>query len=220
MLVMRTWYIPDATDVPGSIMWSGSTAGPQAPPGMYQVRITSKGKTFAQPFEIRKDPRVAATDADFKEQFDFLIKVRDKVSEAHEAVIAIRDIRSQTADLIKKLEKHPAKDSVSNAAKKMNDKLKIVEEEIIQVKIKAGQDALNYPIKLNDKLAGLSGVAGGADAKPTKQTYDVYADLAGKIDSLLVKYKAAVGPDLAAFNTLVRSLDVPAVLLKPAEKKN
>ena len=118
------------------------------------------------------------------------------------------------------MEKHPAKDSVSNVAKKMNDKLKAVEEEIIQVKIKAGQDALNYPIKLNDKIAGLSGVAGGADAKPTKQTYDVYADLAGKIDSLLVKYKAAVGTDLVAFNTLVRSLDVPAIILKQVEKKN
>jgi photosystem II stability/assembly factor-like uncharacterized protein len=210
---------PDATELPGAIMWSGSTSGPQAVPGTYQVRLSVGKKMWTQPFEIRKDPRVAATDADLRKQFDFLMKVRDKVSEAHEAVIAIRAIRAQTGDLVKRLEKHPMKDSVANAAKKLNDKLKTVEEEIVQVKIKAGQDALNYPIKLNDKIATLSGVAASADARPTKQTYDVYAELSGKLDGLLATYRDGATADLAAFNALVKSLDIPAVILKPSEKK-
>lgn len=211
---------PDAVEVPGAIMWGGSTSGPQAVPGTYQVRLTVGRKNWTRSFEIRKDPRIATTDAEFREQFDFLIKVRDKVSEAHEAVNMIRNIRAQTNDLVKRLEKHPSKDSVANAAKKLNERLKAVEEEIVQVKIKSGQDALNYPIKLNDKIATLTGVASGADARPTKQTYAVYEELSVKLDALLATYKSAMTADLSGFNSLVRSLDIPAVILKPSEKKN
>jgi hypothetical protein len=103
-------------------------------------------RSWTQPFEIRKDPRVAATAEELREQFNFLIAIRDTVSAAHRAVNLIRDIRKQTEDLVKRLDKHPRKDTIAGAAKRVNEQLKAVEEEIIQVKIKSGQDALNYPI--------------------------------------------------------------------------
>lgn len=209
----------DATKVPGAIMWGGSVEGPGAMPGAYQVRLTVGGKSQTQEFDILKDPRIATTPEEFKQQFDFLITVRDKVSEAHAAVNAIRDIRKQTDDLIKRLEKEPQKDTVQATAKKLNEKLKGIEEAIVQVKIKSGQDALNYPIKLNDKIATLSGVASSADTPPTKQTYDVYTFLTTKLDGLIAKYNDIVAGDLVAFNALVKALEVPAVILKPAEKK-
>jgi alanyl-tRNA synthetase len=188
-------------------------------PGLYQVRLKVGAKTLTQSFEIRKDPRVATTDLEFKEQFDFLIKIRDKVSEAHEAVNTIRDIRKQTDDLVKRMDKHPSKDSVANSAKRMNDKLKKIEEEIIQVKIKSGQDALNYPIKLNDKIASISGVVASADTRPTAQARKAYDELTEKLDAQLSAYKRIIGEDFANFNATVKSLDVPAVILKPAGGK-
>ena len=142
--------------------------------GIYEVRLTVGGKSWSEKFEYRKDPRVATSQADFQEQFDFLMKVRDRVSDAHEAVLAIREVRSQTEDLVKRLEKHASKQTVADSAKSINDRLKIIEEEIIQVKIKAGQDAQNYPIKLNNKIAGLTGVVSSADTRPTKQARDVF----------------------------------------------
>jgi len=210
---------PDATKVPGAIMWGGTTQGPLVMPGTYQVRLNAGGKTLTQSFEIRKDPRVHTTPEEFKEQFDFLMKIRDKVSEIHEAVNTIRDIRKQTDDLVKRLEKHPSKDSVANSAKRMNDKLKKIEEEMIQVKIKSGQDALNYPIKLNDKIASISGVVASADARPTAQAHKVYDDLTAKLESQLSAYKQILEADFSAFNATVKTLDVPAVILKPAGGK-
>jgi photosystem II stability/assembly factor-like uncharacterized protein len=209
----------DAVKVPGAIMWSGSVSGPEAIPGKYQVRLKIGEKSWTQPFEIRKDPRVKTTQEEFKEQFDLLIKIRDKVSEAHRAVNTIRDIRKQTEDLLSRLEKHPSKDTVSAVSRKLNEELKKVEEEIIQVKIKSGQDALNYPIKLNDKIATLSGVVASADARPTKQAYDVFAELSGKLDVQLSKFKLLVEKDLAAFNMLVKTLEIPAVIVKQEEKR-
>jgi hypothetical protein len=208
---------PDAVKVPGAIMWSGSTEGPEAIPGKYQVRLRIGDKNWIQPFEIRKDPRVQTSQEDFKEQFDFLIKIRDKVSEAHRAVNTIRDIRKQTEALVARLEKHPGKDTVASVSKKLNEQLKAVEEEIIQVKIKSGQDALNYPIKLNDKIATLSNVVASADTRPTKQSYDVFTELSSKLGPHLAKFKQLVEKDLSNFNLLVRSLEIPAVIVKPVE---
>jgi phenylalanyl-tRNA synthetase alpha subunit len=163
---------------------------------------------------------VRTTPEEFKEQFDFLIRIRDKVSEADRAVNTIRDIRKQTEDLVARLEKHPNKDTIANASKKLNEKLKAVEEEIIQVKIKSGQDALNYPIKLNDKIATLSGVVASADTRPTKQSYDVFNELSGQLDVQLAKFKDLVDRDLVGFNMLVKSLEIPAVIVKPAERED
>jgi hypothetical protein len=101
----------------------------------------------------------------------------------------------------------------------MNDKLKKIEEEMIQVKIKSGQDALNYPIKLNDKIASISGVVASADARPTAQAHKVYDDLTAKLESQLSAYKQILEADFSAFNATVKTLDVPAVILKPAGGK-
>jgi hypothetical protein len=209
---------PDAKNVPGAVFWGGSLDGPQAVPGVYTARLSIGGKKYERSFTIEKDPRLTTTPEDFKEQFNFLIKIRDKVTEAHEAVKMIRDIRRQTTDLVSRLDKHPAKDSVRNAAKRINDKLKSVEEEIMQVKLKSNEDALNYPIKLNDKIATLSGVVGSADAKPTKQSYDVFAELSGKLEKQLEKYRTSLKNDLPEFNKIVKQLDIPAVILKPESK--
>ncbi|MBI5216910.1 MAG: glycosyl hydrolase [Ignavibacteriae bacterium] len=215
---------PDASKVPGAIFWGGTTEGPQAVPGTYSIRMSINGdsahgkRSWVQSFEIRKDPRILTTQGQFKEQFDFLIRIRDKVTEAHDAVNAIRDIRNQTNDLVKRLEKHAKKDTISSLAKKLNDSLKSVEEEIIQTKIKAGQDALNYPIKLNNKIAALVDVVASADTKPTQQSYDVFNELSGRLDGFILRYKKIVDKDLAEFNKTVRELDVPAVIIKQKEK--
>ena len=209
---------PDATDVPGAIMWGGTTRGPGAVPGTYEVRLRVGGKTWSEKFEYLKEPRVKTSQADFQEQFDFLITIRDRVSDAHEAVLAIREIRSQTDDLVKRLEKHASKQAIADSAKSLNDRLTKIEAEIIQVKIKAGQDALNYPIKLNNKIAGLTGVVSSADARPTKQSRDVFDELSGRLEGQLAQFRKIRDIELPAFNALVKSLEVPAVILKPVER--
>ena len=93
------------------------------------------------------------------------------------------------------------------------------EEEIVQVKIKSGQDALNYPIKLNNKIAALAGVVGSSDAKPTQQSYDVFNELAGKLNDQLTKLKKILDTDLVAFNKTVKELDIPAVIVKSEKNK-
>lgn len=208
----------DATNVPGAIFWAGNIRGPLVPPGMYAVRLIVGQDTLKQSFELKKDPRLETSQAEFQEQFDLALKIRDKLSVTHEAINTIRDIKKQAEDVAKKSEGHPSKAALTDASKKLNQKLSAVEEELIQVKIKSNQDALNYPIKLNNKLAALAGSVGSADTKPTKQQYDVFNDLSAKVDVQLAKLKDILASDVPAFNKLVKDQDIPAVILKPERR--
>ncbi|MBI4429083.1 MAG: glycosyl hydrolase [Ignavibacteriales bacterium] len=206
--------VTDATAVPGAIFWAGNVRGPVVPPGMYTVRLISGKDTLGQSFELKKDPRLETTQAEFEEQFTLTMKIRDKLSATHEAINTIREVKKQAEDLTKKSANHSSKTTVADAAKKLNEKLSAIEEELIQVKIKSNQDALNYPIKLNNKLAALGGSVGSADTKPTKQHQEVFADLSAKIDLHLAGLKAVLASDVPAFNKLIREQDIPAVILK------
>ncbi|MFI5251358.1 MAG: glycosyl hydrolase [Bacteroidota bacterium] len=212
-------HYPKATDVKGAIFWGGTTEGPLGIPGKYQVRLISGKDSMSQEFVIKKDPRVQTSPSDFKEQFDFLIKIRDKISEAHLAVNTIRDIRRQSNDLVSRLDKNPSKKIIQDSAKSLNDKLSKIENEIIQTKLKSGEDALNYPIKLNNKIAVIADVVSSADTKPTRQSYDVFNELSEKLDKQLTKYNKILTDDIPAFEMLVKNLNIPVIILKPADKK-
>ncbi|HEX8456867.1 MAG TPA: hypothetical protein VF656_06075 [Pyrinomonadaceae bacterium] len=205
----------DAVRFPGMILWAGSVAGPRIVPGRYQVRLTADGKTYTETFEVRKDPRLSTTDADFARQLDLQLKIRDKLTDTHNAIISIREARTQINDLLKRVQGQPNFKAISDAAKTLSGKLTAVEEELYQTKNQSSQDPLNFPIRLNNKLAALGGVVSSADSAPTEQSYAVYEDLTAKIDAQLQRLDAVMKTDLPAFNALVREQNIPAVIIKP-----
>jgi hypothetical protein len=205
---------PDATRFPGMILWSGNTSGPQAAPGSYQVKLTVDGKTMTETFEVKKDPRVSTTQEEFQKQFDLLTKIRDKFSETSEAIIAIRDVRKQAQDYAARVKDQPNSQPITDAVKALSAKLTAIEEELYQTKNQSNQDPLNFPIRLNNKLAALAGSIAGADAQPTDQQVVVYEDLTGRINAQLEKLKQVMATDVPAFNKLVRDQNVPAVWVK------
>ncbi len=210
----------DATRFPGMILWAGETRGPRAVPGAYQVKLTVDGKTSAQSFEVKKDPRVEATGAELAKQFDLLMKIRDKFSETSDAILQIRDVRKQVDDITNRVKNQPAGRGVADAAKSLKDKLASVEEELYQTKNRSSQDPLNYPIRLNNKLAALAGVVAASDAPPTEQSYAVYEELVARINAQLQKLGEIMRSDLPAFNKLVRDQDIPAVIVKAKASVN
>src|SRR5262249_56975560 len=128
-------------------------------------------------------------------------KIRDKLTETHDAIAKLRDVRDQLKAVSERSKAASPRDSgVAVAARTLSDKLTKVEEALYQTKNKSSQDPLNYPIRLNNKLSQLSGVVGSADAPPTDQTVVVYNEVAGKIDVELAKLKSLLGEDLVAFN--------------------
>ena len=163
---------PAATSFAGMILWGANKYnGPLAVPGMYHVRLTAAGKTSTQPFEIKLDPRIKdVTNADLIEKFDLAMQIKNEVSKANEAVIKIRGIKEKMA-----------KTNTSENDKLFVEQLSIIEGNLYQVKNQSSQDPLNFPIKLNNKLASLQRVVESGEYKPTAGSYKVFKELKGEL---------------------------------------
>jgi len=205
---------PDAVRFPGMILWAGETRGPKLPPGPYQVKLTADGKTQTQNFDIKADPRLTTTPADYAKQLELGLKIRDKLSETHNAIIQIRDVRKQIEDLLKRVAGQPNFKVINDAGTALNKNLTAIEEALYQTKNQSNQDPLNFPIRLNNKLAALGGVVGSVESAPTAQSYAVYDEVVGQIDAQLQKLAQVMRTDVPAFNQLVRDQNIPAVVVK------
>jgi len=210
---------PAAAKFPGMVLWSGDPVQPLALPGRYQVRLTAAGETLTQPFEIHKDPRSTSTQADLEAQSQFLQEIRDKLTETHDAIRRIRDVRAQLKDVEKRLAKDDAQKPVVTAAKDLDKKMTEVEEALYQTRNRSSEDPLNFPIKLDDKLNSVADSASLGDYRPTAQAVAVKNQVATAIDAQLAKLRQIWETDLVRFNGLAKEKSVPAVILPPARLK-
>ncbi len=205
---------PDAATFQGLIMWAGSVTGPVAPPGRFQVRLTAGGRSQTRDFAFVPDPRVRTTPQDYAAQFDLLIRIRDRLSDANNAVTRIRDLKGQLEQVGTRLDGVANAAAIRGQADSLRRRLTAIEEEIYQTRNRSSQDPLNYPIRLNNRIAALSGVVAGGDARPTDQAVAVFDELSGLLQVQLDRLRAVVETDVPAFNALVREANVPALVVR------
>jgi len=203
---------PDPRKVEGYVASEGAMSGPVVAPGTYQVRLTVGDQSLVETFEVQQDPRISATNEDLEAQLALHLKIRDKLSETHDAINTLRNVRQQIDDWQKRAQEQPIQEALTRAGKSAKEKLKAIEDELIQSKAKTRQDTLNYPARLNGKLAGLAAVVASAQAAPTKQSYDVFDDLCQRIDAQLHQLQEVLDTDVATFNSLLREHNVPGVI--------
>lgn len=197
-----TWDMryPGSTVFDGMIIWSARPQrGPMAPIGEYLVELEALGSNPKTSFELEMDPNLEGVSAaDIQEQFDLAIQIRDKVSAANEAVILIREIKSQAGGI---------EESASNRIKKKLDellsKLQVVEEDLYQVRNQSGQDPLNFPIKLNNRLASLQRSVESGQAKPTDAAYVVFEELSLELEGHLKKLDEILQNELKDLNEML-----------------
>lgn len=204
----------DAKSFKGMIMWAGSTRGPRAVPGTYKVKFTVGDQVQEQEFEILPDPRSSSSIADMQEQFDFMIAVRDKLTETHDAIIDIRKVRGQLGQLKDRIADAEDMDDVMDKMKQINKDMKAVEEALYQTKNRSRQDPLNFPIKLNNKLAHVGALNSRGDFKPTEQSKEFFQEVSGNINEQLDKWKNIREKDIPELNNMVKQKSVDAINIK------
>ncbi len=206
---------PDAAKIEGEggtwEAFENQLVGPQVAPGTYRARLTVGAQTLETSFEIQKDPRVTTSQADLEAQFALALRVQEKLTETHETINAIRALKKQLDLWDARAKEQGGQSRLLAASAGLRRRASAIEEELVQVKAKSRQDTLNYPAKLNAKIAGLLGAIGGADYAPTQGMRDVYDDLARRADAQLKKWQAIVASEIPAFDRMVRSSSIPAV---------
>ncbi|MDT0606273.1 VPS10 domain-containing protein [Croceitalea rosinachiae] len=200
-----------ATEFEGMIIWSARpTRGPKAPLGDYKVRMRTEGYEKTYPFSVLIDPNLKGiTKEDLDKQFALANKIMQKTTAANEAVIQIREIKSA---IKAGQEKIPANTFNNKIAPFLKD-ISAVEEELYQVKNQSGQDPLNFPIKLNNRLASLRRSLESGDAKPTDGAYKVFKELSAELETHLGNLSAVLKKDLPEVNTILEANGVATVKL-------
>jgi photosystem II stability/assembly factor-like uncharacterized protein len=206
---------PDAAKIEGEggtwDAFEAQLAGPQVPPGPYRVRLKVAGETLEAPFVIEKDPRIATTQEDLETQTALALSVNRKLDETHRTINAIRRLKTQLDAWEARAKEQTGQARLARAAASLRQKASAIESELVQVKAKSRQDTLNYPAKLNAKIASLVAYIGGADYAPTKGMRDVFDDVSRRVNAQIAKWDTLAKGDVAAFDKLVRSSGVPAV---------
>jgi hypothetical protein len=199
-------YAPPVS-FPGMILWGGSQTGPEAAPGRYTVRLTADERAVTQSFVVKRHPLHEATDADLEAQTVLGLAIRDKVNEANSAVIKIRDLKKQVADRLGK----SSDAKLKLLGDSLTAKLSAVEEEIYQVRNQSGQDPLNFPIKLNNRLASIMGVVTRGDTRPTGNAAPIFIDLKTELKVQTDRMQQVLDKDLTALNAELKRLGLEPI---------
>ncbi len=201
-------YHADAAGPPGS-------AAMVATPGSYRVLLVVDGQSYEQPFEVLKDPRIEATQEDLEEQYALMVRIRAKLAETVGAIGRLREVRRQVEMWDAWAKEHSASGRIAEAAHEMRQQLDAVEAELTTEHL---PNRVNLPpARLDAKLAGVSFVVATAKGRPTRQSYDVFEDVAERIDGQLSTLGEIIGKQVPAFIAAIREAGVP--LVSPSRKR-
>ncbi len=194
---------------------------PIIPPGSYRVRLEVGDEACEELFQVLLDPRVTATQEGLERQHTLLIAIRDKVSESSEAVGTVRNIISQIEQWTERSMGRTGREILMEAVEGLRGKLSVIEDELL-----LGSGGLDSPMRgafyargLRSRLASLGDTVGMADGAPTQQSYGVFDDLSSQIDSQLDALQSILDDDAEAFNSIIRELDLPPLLLGKPEQE-
>ncbi|MDB4874782.1 MAG: repeat-containing glycosyl hydrolase [Gemmatimonadetes bacterium] len=202
---------PDTREVKDVINDEGSTRGPFVAPGNYTARITAGGRTLSRPFVVRGDPRLTTTQADYDRQLVLALQVQTKTNELSDAVQRILDVEHALDERTTAAKGQAYAKRVTDAAKPLRTRLEAIRDSLVEIHSHADQITLHYPVRYYNMLLSLAGMVQSADAAPTAQEGAIYRDIAPKVDQNIGRLRAIESNELAAFNALLKELNVPGV---------
>ena len=201
---------PPAT-FPGMILWGVRTMAPTVPPGTYTARLTADGRSETTEVEVRRHPWITdVTEEDLVAQYEFGVQIRDKVHEANSAVIAIRNVKTQLDERLEASDD----EQLAEAGEGLEESASAVEADIYQVRNQSNQDPLNFPIRVNNRLANLLSMSEQGDGRPGSGMYAVYEIMVERLEGHLTRLQAVWENDLAEVNAELRRLGMDGIVLE------
>lgn len=193
------------------LLFGAPNGGARVSPGTYQVRLTAGGMTKTQPLEVRLDPRVEATPAQVAERDSVANVLVGRISEMHEAVNRVRDIKSQVQGFVTRTKDADSAKAIATAGGAIVKKVDTLDPRLT-TKAQNGQDIINYANGLNGQFGFLLGQVEG-NPMLTQGSKERVLELEQLWRALRTEVDA-VEADVEAFNRLLQSAGVPGVIGK------
>ena len=192
----------------------GTLAGPRAVPGEYTVRLIVGRDTMTRPLTIVEDPRIQVTTADLQKSFDLALRVRDKITEISESFNRIEELQEQIDNRVGQTKDQAYATALKAATKPVREKLERVRTELVDWYNHADQATLHFPVKLYNIMLTISDQVQSADAAPTKQHGEMFADFGGRVDVQVAQLREIEARELAALNRQLADWGVPPIYIK------
>lgn len=205
---------PNAKGFEGLIMWAGSLTGPLAAPGKYQVHLTEKNKSLRQDFNIMRTPNSIGSDEDIQRQVQFVHENNQKLTEVHQTITDIRELRTQLKGYMDKIKDDPSMKDILDKTKAIDTEMTKIEESLYQTKNRSGQDPLNFPIRLNNKLAYLNSITNRGEYAPTQSSQQIKQEITTKINTEIVKWQVVINTEVPLLNGLIKSKSIDPISIK------
>jgi hypothetical protein len=129
------------------------------------------------------------------------------VSEANNAVIQVRAVKRDVTDRLAK----SSDSQLKSTGDKLANDLSTVEEAIYQVRNQSGQDPLNFPIKINNRLASLLQIVTRGDSRPIGNAPAIFKDLVAELKVQTDALAKVMATDLPATNAELTRLGLGTI---------
>ncbi|RAJ17982.1 VPS10 domain-containing protein [Olleya aquimaris] len=189
-----------AEKLDGMILWWASLDGPRAIPGTYKVALNVNGTSTTQPFTIVANPNAESTQSDMEQQFMFIKDINQTIDNAHKAIKKMRHVSKQLSAFETQYKEDESLKDLLEKAKSLKEQFTKIEEALYQTKNRSGQDPLNFPIRLTNKLGHLNSLVRMGDFAPTEQDIAVKNELTSKINKQLETFNSIITDEVSAFN--------------------
>ncbi len=208
-----------AKKLEGMILWWASMNAPKAVPGKYKVILSVGEENFTQDFSIIPDENAETDIAGMQQQFDFITDINKTIDKAHKSIEKIRNINTQLTSFQEQYKEDEQVKTLVEKAKELSEGFSEIEKALYQTQNKSGQDPLNFPIKLTNKLGHLNSLVGMDDFPPTQQDIAVKNELTKKINSELEKFDQLISNEIKAFNESFNTLNLYYLFIEDDKEK-
>jgi hypothetical protein len=171
------------------------------------------GKSQTAPLHLAIDPRTKGAEAALQKQFELSAQVNERISQLHQAVNEIREVRSQIESLHKRFGEEERLKTAFAAAADLDHKMSEAEQQLIQVNMKGSEANLAFPNMLNERFDSFSHVIDAGDTPPTKSHQDVFQLLSDQLDQQLKKWAQIKSDDVPKVSNLIKQLDLPSLII-------
>ena len=195
----------------GMVLYSSPNVGPKVTPGKYNIKMTYNDLVFQEEFEIVKDPRVKISQADYQDQLEFLIDVRDEVSKANQQIIDIRSIKNNMNFI---LDKTKVNNELQEMINKYLDDISVVENNIHMTKNQSRQDPLNFGIRINNRIAFLLADSQRGDYPPTDQSKEFFSQVKEELNTEIINLRALIERHSQKIEDYIKKNKIELISLK------
>ena len=207
------------TSLQGVLLFGApSGGGAKVPPGRYTVRLTMGAVTQSQAFDVGPDPRLEPIPAAVLAERDSLATLLvTRIGEIHDAVLRVRDVKTQVTGIVSRTRDVPMADSIGVAGRTLTAKADTLDP-AMTTKAGNGQDIINYANGINGQFGFLLGQLEGHPGV-TQPVRERLAELEREWAALRARVTTFETVDVQAFNQLLERAGVPGLIPKTPKPK-